>query len=238
MPITPEGPFHWRHYEGEIILCSVRWYLDLPLSYRNVAKLMRERGLPTHHTCVFRWVQVYSPELNKRCRPYLRRPNKSYRVDETYIKVGGESKYLYRAVDSTGQTIDFLLTAKRDAAGAKRFFRKAFQSSGNASPRVINVDKNPAYPVAIQELKTEGVLSKRSRLRQCRYLNNIVEQDHRTVKRRVRLAMGYSSFHTAWKTLQGIETMHMINKGRVRWLAKGDAVGQVKFVHKLFGVAA
>ena len=238
MPITPDDPFHWRHYEGEVILCCVRWYLDLPLSYRNVARLIRERGLPTHHTCVFRWVQVYSPELDKRCRPYLRRTNKSYRVDETYINVKGESKYLYRAVDSTGQTVDFLLTAKRDAAGAKRFFRKAFQSTANPSPRVINVDKNPAYPVAIKELKAEGTLSKRSRLRQCRYLNNIVEQDHRTVKRRARLAMGYGSFRTAWKTLQGIETMHMINKGRVRWLAMGDVVGQVKFFGKLFGIPA
>ncbi len=150
----------------------------------------------------------------------------------------GESKYLYRAVDSSGQTIDFLLTASRDAAGAKRFFRKALQSPGNPSPRVINVDKNPAYPVAIKELKAEGSLSNRCRLRQCRYLNNIVEQDHRTVKRRARLALGYGSFRTAWKTLQGIETMHMINKGRVRWLAESNAVGQVKFVHKLFGVAA
>src|SRR5918996_1684835 len=91
--ITPNDPFRWRHYEGEIILCCVRWYLDFPLSYRHVAKLIRERGLATHHTCVFRWVQMYSPELDKRCRPYLRRTNKSYRVDETYIKVDGEQKY-------------------------------------------------------------------------------------------------------------------------------------------------
>lgn len=133
MPITLKDPFHWRHYAGEFILCCVRWYLDFPLSYRNVAKLMRERGLPTHHTCVFRWVQVYSPELDKRCRPYLSATNKSYRVDETYIKVGGHSKYLYRAVDSTGQTIDFLLTAQRDAAAAKRFFRKTLKSLGNSS---------------------------------------------------------------------------------------------------------
>jgi transposase-like protein len=238
VPITPEDPFHWRHYEAEIILTCVRWYLDLPLSYRNVAKLIRERGLEIHHTCVFRWVQVYAPELNKRCRPYLRRTNKSCRVDETYIKVNGESKYLYRAVDSTGQTIDFLLTAKRDAAAAKRFFRKAFQAPHNPSPRVINVDKNAAYPAAVRELKAEGTLSKRTRLRQCRYLNNIVEQDHRTVKRRARLAMGYGSFRTAWKTLQGIETMHMINKGRVRWLAKNDVIGQVKCFQTLFGIAA
>ena len=237
MPIRPDNALHWRHYEPEIILTCVRWYLDLPLSYRNVAKLMRERGLSTHHTCVFRWVQVYSPELDKRCRPYLKPTNKSYRVDETYLKIKGEWKYLYRAVDSTGQTIDFLLTAKRDAAAAKRFFRKAFQTPANSAPRVINVDKNPAYPIAIEELKAEGSLSRRCKLRQCRYLNNVVEQSHRNVKRKARLAMGYGSFPTAWKTLQGIETMHMINKGRVRWLAQANAVGQLKFVHKLFGIA-
>jgi transposase-like protein len=130
VPITPDDPFHWRHYERRSD-SLLRTYLDLPLSYLNVAKLIRERGLPTHHSCVFRWVQVYSPELDKRCRPYPRRTNKSYRVDETYINVKGASKYLYRAVDSTGQTVDFLLTAKRDAAGAKRFFRKTFQSTAN-----------------------------------------------------------------------------------------------------------
>jgi hypothetical protein len=122
--------------------------------------------------------------------------------------------------DSTGQTIDFLLTAKRDAAGAKRFFRKAFQSTGNPSPRVVNVDKNPAYPAAMEAPKAEGVLPSRVRLRQCKYLNNILEQDHRSVKKRVWPAKGYGSFQSAWRTLQGIETMHMINKGRVRWLAK------------------
>jgi transposase, IS6 family len=100
------------------------------------------------------------------------------------------------------------------------------------------VDQNAAYPVAIRELKAEETLSKRTQLRPCRYLNNIVEQDRRTVKRRARLAMGYGLFRTAWKTLQGIETMHLINKGRVRWLAKGDIVGQVKFISKLFGLAA
>ena len=154
------------------------------------------------------------------------------------IKVKGKDRYLYRAVDSTGQTIDFLLTAKRDAAGAKRFFRKAFQSPTNPSPRVVNVDKNQSYPAAVEALKAEGTLPRRVRLRQCKYLNNIVEQDHRTVKKRVWLAKGYGSFQTAWRTLQGIETMHMINKGRVRWLPKGDAVGQAHFVASLFGITA
>jgi len=164
--------------------------------------------------------------------------NKSYRTDETYIKFKGIDKYLYRAVDSTGQTIEFLLTAKRDAAGAKRFFRKALTSPGNGVPRVINVDKNPAYPAAVEALKEEGVLPRRVRLRQCKYLNNVVEQDHRTVKKRTWLAKGYGSFLTAWRTLQGIEAVHMIRKGRVRWVAKEDAIAQATFIAELFGIAA
>ena len=111
----------------------------------HVAELLAERGVEVDASCIWRWVQAYAPELNKRCRPHLKPTNKSYRIDETYIKVKGEDKYLYRALDSTGQTIDFLLTAKRDTAAAKRFLRKAIEASGNPMPRVINVDKNPAY---------------------------------------------------------------------------------------------
>jgi transposase, IS6 family len=183
-------------------------------------------------------VQAYSPELNKRCRSHLKRTNKSYRVDETYIKVKGEDKYLYRAVDSTGQTIDFLLSAKRDAVAAKRFFQKVFSLPANPIPRVINVDKNPADPAAVDALKEEGLLPRRVRLRQCKYLNNVVEQDHRTVKKRTWLAKGYGSFQSAWRTLEGIETMSMIRKGRVRWVAKGDVVAEAQFITMLFAIAA
>jgi len=183
-------------------------------------------------------VQTYAPELNKRCRPHLKPVNKSYRIDETYIKVKSQDKYLYRALDSTGQTIDFLLTAKRDTAAAKRFLRKAIDAWGNAMPRVMNVDKNPAYPAAVEALKAEGAIPRRVVLRRCKYLNNVIEQDHRTVKKRVWLAKGYGSFQSAWRTLQGIETVHMIRKGQVRWLAKGDAVGQAHFIAELFGLTA
>jgi transposase-like protein len=168
---------------------------------------------------------AYAPELNKRCRPHLKPTNKSYRIDETYINVKGEDKYLYRALDSTGQTIDFLLTAKRDTAAAKRFLRKALDASGNPMPRVMNVDKNPAYPATVEALKAEGAIPRRVALRRCKYLNNVIEQDHRTVKKRVWLAKGYGSFQSAWRTLQGVETLNMIRKGRVRWLAKRDTVG-------------
>src|SRR3954470_5568581 len=129
--------------------------------------MLREQGWSVDHTSLFRWVQRYGPELAARCRAFLKPTNRSYRVDETYIKVKGKDRYLYRAVDSTGQTIDCLLTAKRDAEAAKRFFRKVFEAQQNPMPRVINVDKNPAYPAAVQALQAEGTLSRRVRLRQC-----------------------------------------------------------------------
>jgi transposase, IS6 family len=216
----------------------VRRYLRYPLACQHVAELLAERGVEVYPSCIWRWVQVYAPELNRRCRLHLKPANRSYRTDETYIKVKGEVKYLYRAVDSTGQTIEFLLTAKRDAAGAKRFFRRALSAPGNPVPRVINVDKNPAYPAAVEALKAEGFLPRRVQLRQCKYLNNVVEQDHRTVKKRVWLAKGYGSFITAWRTLQGIEAVHMIRKGRARWVAKGDPIAHARFISALFGIAA
>ena len=235
MPITPSNPFKGRQFPGEVIVLSVRWYLRYPLAYEHVSELLAERGVAVDPSCVWRWVQAYAPELNKRCRPHLKPTNKSYRTDETYIKVKGEDKYLYRAVDSTGQTIDFLLTAKRDAAAAKRFFHNALSSPGNPVPRVINVDKNPAFPAAI-EAKQRGCCL--VRWRQCKYLHNIVEQDHRTVKKRTWLAKGYGSFLSAWRTLQGIEALHMIRKGRVRWVAKADARAAASFINELFGIAA
>src|SRR5215469_12997991 len=211
------------------MLC-VRWYLRYPLAYEHVAELLAERHVEVDLSCIWRWVQVYAPELNRRCRPHLKPTNKSYRTDETCIKVKGEDKYLYRAVDSTGQTIEFLLATKRDAAGTKRFFRRALSAAGNPVPRVINVDKNPAYAAAVAALKAEGVPPRRVPLRQCKYFNNVVEQDHRTVKKRVWLAKGYGSFATAWRTLQGIEAVNRIRKGRARWVAKGDTIAQADFI--------
>ena len=134
----------------------MRWYLRYPLAYLHVSEILSERGLFVDSSCIWRWVQAYAPELDKRCRPHLKTTNKSYRVDETYVKVKGKDRYLYRAVDSTGQTIDFLLTAKRDTEAAKRFFRKVFAAQENPTPRVVNVDKNPVYPAAVEALKRRG----------------------------------------------------------------------------------
>jgi transposase-like protein len=133
VPVTASNPFKWRHYPGDVILWCVRWYLRFPITFAHVAEMALERGLLIHSSCIWRWVQIYGPELDKRCRAHLKRTNKSYLVDETYMRIKGQDRYLYRAVDSTGQTIDFLLTAKRDAAAAKRFFRKTRPSQSAAS---------------------------------------------------------------------------------------------------------
>ena len=230
--------FKWRHYEAQIILRCVRWYLSYPLSYRQVAEMVNERGLDVHHVTVFRWVQAYGPEIDKRCRPHLRPTNDSWRVDETYIEVKGKPKYLYRAVDSKGNTLDFLLTAKRDAAAAKRFFRKTLKALHTCSPRVIIVDQNAAYPKAIDELKAEKELPKKVKLRQKKYLNNIVEQDHRGIKRLVKLGMGFKSFNTARRTIKGYEIMNMVRKGQIKGVNKGAVAERINFINQIFGVAA
>jgi len=220
----------------QVKLTSV--YLRYPLSYRHLEEMMQERGLSVDHSTVYRWVQTYAPELDKRCRVHLKPTNNSWRVDETYIRVKGKWKYLYRAVDSAGNTIDFMLSAKRDKQAAKRFFRKALKAIHNSSPRVINVDKNAAYPTAIGELKAEKTLTHTCKLRHNKYLNNIIEQEHRFIKKLVNPSLGFKSFHTARRTIVGYETMNMIRKGQVEGVSQGDIVASVKFVADIFGVVA
>ena len=138
--------FKGRQFTEEVILWAVRWYLMFPISYRDLELMLGDRGVEVDHTTIFRWIQAYAADLEKRLRPHLRRCTGSWRVDETYIKIKGRWTYLYRAVDSRGQTIDFLLSARRDAASAKRFFCKALRQSHTVNPRTITVDKNAAYP--------------------------------------------------------------------------------------------
>ena len=258
-----QNPFKWRHFEADIILLCVRWYLRYSLSYRDLEEMMRERGLHVDHTPIYRWVQRYAPELEKRCRPHLKACNDSWRVDETYIKRKKVWMYLYRAVDSEGNTLEFLWSPTRDAEAAKRFFVKALHSTARSAsgsrpveeqvvqptaladpntatsaPRVINVDKNAAYPKAEAFLKASGALAESVELRQVKYLNNLIEQDHRFIKRLVKPGMGFFSVETAGRTLQGYEAMHMIRKGQVHGVEKGDITDQVTFIASLFGVAA
>src|SRR5215210_2890901 len=140
------SPFKRRHFEPSLILLCVRWYCRYQLSYRDLEEMMKERGLAVDHSTVFRWVQRYGPEINKRVRQHLKMSGTSYRVDETYIKVGNMYKYLYRAVDKEGSTIEFMLRAKRDVSAAKQFFKKMMRADHRRLPFSISVDKNAAYP--------------------------------------------------------------------------------------------
>jgi len=230
--------FKWKHFQPEIILLNVRWYCRYALSYRDLEEMMAERGLSVDHTTIFRWVQQYGPELDQRCRPHLRPTNDSWKVDETYIKVKGKWKYLYRAVDSSGRTLDFMLSAKRDAKAAKRFFKKALRANHTQMPRVINVDKNAAYPRAVDDLKEAETLPEETELRPTKYLNNLVEQDHRRIKRLTNPGLGFGAFHTARRTIQGYEAMAMIRKGQIKNVGRDNVTEQISFIHEIFGIAA
>ena len=177
--MTEQPPFKWRHFQAEIILLCVRWYLRYSLSYRDLEEIMLERGLHVDHTTIYRWVQHYAPEMDRRCRPHFKATTDSWRVDETYIKVKKVWMYLYRAVDSQGNTLEFLLSQKRNAEAARQFFLKILTAAHTSEPRVITVDKNAAYPRAFAELKAAGGIPEVCELRQSKYLNNLVEQDHR-----------------------------------------------------------
>ena len=200
--------------------------------------MMGERGLSVHHSTLYRWVQVYAPEINKRIRPHLKMSGTSYCIDETYIKVGKTCKYLFRAVDKDGQTIEFMLSAKRDVSAAKRFFKKVMRAEHRRLPFSINVDKNAAYSDAFTAAQEEKVLPLDCKLRRVKYLNNVIEQDHRFVKKRVRAAQCYRSFRTAERTLEGVEAVNMMRKGQVKRLSGEDARGQAKFIQSLFQIAA
>ncbi len=172
--------FKWRHFEGEIILWAVRWYCRYGISYRDLEQMMGERGVPLDHSTIYRWVQKYAPEIEKRLRWQWRRPRStSWRVDETYVKVRGNWAYLYRALDKYGNTIDFYLSLTRNAKAAKRFLGKALNGLKDwEKPEIINTDKAPTYGIAISELKNEGKCPEKTVHRQVKYLNNVVEADH------------------------------------------------------------
>ncbi len=233
-----KSPFKWRHFEPSIILLCVRWYCRYSLSYRDLEEMMRERGLSVDHVTIFRWDESYAPEINRKMRSHLKMSGTSYRLDETYVKVGKEWKYLYRAVDSAGDTIEFMLSAKRDVLAATRFFKKLMRADHRRLPFTIGTDKHASYPEVFAASVKEKVLPQDCKLRRARYLNNVIEQDHRAIRRRRRAMQCFRSFHTAERALEGVGALHMMGKGQVKRLDGRDTTGQAKFVASLFGVAA
>ena len=200
------------HYPLDVILTCVRWYVAYPLSLRHLEEMMAERGVSVDHSTVHRWAIKLLPALEKVFRRRKRPVGKSWRMDETYIRVRGEWRYLYRAVDKDGNTIEFLLRAHRDKTAAQRYFEKSIAQNGVLE--TVTIDKSGANLAALEAINADRDAS--IRIRQSKYLNNLVEQDHRAIKRRVRPMMGFKDFRCARIILSGIQTMHMISKGQMK----------------------
>ena len=205
--------FEGRHFDREVIVLCVRWYLRFKLSFRDLVEMMAERGLSMVHTIIMRWVHHYAPEFERRWNRFSRPIGSSWRVDETYVKIRGKWVYLYRAVDREGRTVDFRLSARRDVVAAKAFFRKAIKSHG-LLPRTITLDGYAASRRAVREMKANGELPDNTTLRSSKYLNNLIEQDHRGVKLRIGPMLGFKLFGTAAITIAGIELLRRIQKGQ------------------------
>jgi len=210
--VPVEELFKGRHFAQEIVVLNVRWYLTYKLSYRDLVAMMAERGIDLAHTTILRWVQHYTPEFQKRWNRFARTVGGSWRMDETYVRVKGRWTYLYRAVDKRGETVDFYLSRKRDVNAAKTFLRKAIKSQ--RVPTKITLDAYAASHRAVADLKESGELPKRVKVRSCKYLNNIVEQDHRRVKQRLGAMLGLKSFGNAAVVIGGIELAARIKKGQ------------------------
>jgi len=211
----------------DIILVCIRWYAAYPLSYRHIEEMMEERGVFVDHSSINRWAVRFLPLLEKAFRKHKHTVGISWRMDETYIKVKGVWKYLYRAVDKEGKTVDFLLTAKRDKAAAKRFFDKAMRHNGD--PEKVTMDKSGANKAAIDEINNNRDVP--IEVRQIKYLNNIVEQDHRAIKRVTKPMLNFKSFRSARSVLAGIELMHMIRKGQM------TEENQMSFAEQFYALA-
>ena len=214
-PFVPvEALFKGRHFDGQIIILCVSWYTSFKLSLRDLVIMMADRGITLTHTTILRWVQCYLPEFEKRWNRYARPVGGSWRMDETYIKVGGRWVYLYRAVDKAGRTVDFFLSEYRDVNAAKTFLRRAIEKT--RKPTKITLDAYAASHRAVREMKEAGELSKRVRVRSSQYLNNLIEQDHRRVKQRTRPMLGFKRFDNAAVTISGIELAEKIKKGQFK----------------------
>jgi transposase-like protein len=229
--------FKRRRFPVEVILLCVRWYCKYGISYRDLAEMMQERGVEVDPSTIFRWVQRYAPELEKRVRQYQGSRSGPWRVDETYVRVGGKWKYLFRAVDKHGQLIDFMLSDRRNARAAYRFLRRALKRMSDHPPSSITTDRLASYPKAIRRLQSEGLLAKYAEHRTSKYLNNIIEADHGALKRVIRPTRGFQRIKTASATIRGFEVIRMIRRGHCMLPVSG-VTGEIRLVNQLFGLAA
>jgi putative transposase len=206
--------FKGKHFSKDIILMSVRWYCSYALSYREIEELMLERGVKIDHATLNRWVEEYAPLLLKEFKKKKKVVGKNWKMDETYLKVKGKWYYQYRAVDEKGRTIDFLLSEKLNKKAANQFFKKSIKSCG--IPIKINLDKNPANISGLEEINRSLKANERIIIKRVKYLNNMIEQDHRFIEKITQPMKGFKSFYSASATLKGIELSHMLRKGQLK----------------------
>ena len=204
--------FRKRQFEPIIIVTCVRWYCRFSLSLRDLEELMSERGVAVDHTTIWRWVQRYGPEVQRRLRGQLKLKSSTWHMDETFVRIAGRWLYLFRAVDGHGQTVDFYLSETRDREAAKCFLQRALENPDNSAPHVFARDGLRSYPAAIRDLQEDGRLQRRCRHRTRRYANNRVESDHRSIKRRLRAMQGPRTIPTARTLIQALEAAHMNKK--------------------------
>jgi len=212
--LAVEALFTGRHFDRQIIILCVSWYASFKLSFRDLVIMMADRGISLARTTILRWVQHYLPEFEKRWKRYARPVGGSWRMDETYIKVRGRWVYLYRAVDKAGNTVDFFLSRKRDVDAAKGFLRSAMKNT--RKPTKITLDAYAASHRTVREMKEDGELPQRVKVRSSQYLNNLIEQDHRRVKHRIGPMLGFKRFENAVVTISGIELAEKIKKGQFK----------------------
>jgi transposase-like protein len=228
--------FKHRRFPVATILLCVRWYCKYGIGYRDLVEISSERGVAIDPSTLFRWVQRYAPEIEKRNRRYQGSRSGSWRVDETYVRDGGKRNYLFRAVDEHGQLFDFMLSDHRNSRAAYLFLRNALRAVSDYPPTLITTDKLASYPKAIQRLQKDGLLLKDAEHRTSKYLNNIIEAEHGTLKRVTRPTRGFQRIKTAYAAIKGFEVMRMIRRGHCV-LPQPGAVGEVRLVNQLFALA-
>ena len=229
--------FRKRQCEPAVIVTCVRWYLRFSLSLRDLEELMAERGFTVDQTTIWRWCQVYGPEVLRCLQGEVKRKRSTWHMDETFVRIAGRWLYLFRAVDNYGQTVDLYLSETRDRVAAKCFLQKALANPDHDPPRVFSRDGLRSYPAAIRELQNEGQVHRRCRHRTRRYCNNRIESDHRHVKRRLHAMQGPRMLTTAWAVIQGIEATQMIRKGQVLGITRQNLHGQAWVFGALLGIA-
>ena len=210
--------FYYRKFQDHIIITAVRWYCRYGISYRDLEEMMEERNIFVDHSTLNRWVIFYARKFADKLKKYRKKGyNKVWYIDETYVKVKGKWHYLYRSINKQGDTLDFYLSERRDTEAAKHFLKKSLKNLKRLErPKILNTDKNAAYPGAISSLKEEGILTASAEHRRVKYLNNRIECDHGKLKRLIKPTMGFKALHSARATIAGFELMRMFKKGQFK----------------------